>query len=627
MRRSIAVAVASFATLVALGAPATAKSYTLPNAHIEVQVRNDGSIRVVEHLTYSFSGDFSGAYREIPLRAGEAIDEIGVAEGTTMYGAGAPTEIGSSGAPQTYGATPIPGGHRIVWHYAASNEMRTFTVSYTLRGVAVAHSDVVDVNLRVWGDEWTVPLSYLEAQISLPGRAPEQVRVWGHARFLDVGGTTALFDDGSGARLEATNVSPGNWVEMRIVFPRGMLTGAARGARLSPGPGLDEILAEERSYAEQAEQDAARRARDRERVQSILDRLPLFLLLGLVAATVPAGAIGTGIWLRYGREPAIAAPIPAHVFEPPGGDPPAMVAALLEPGGSKVPGDAFAATVFDLIRRGYLDAMPTMTEKKTWAGLRREDVSDLVLARTQKPTDDLLGFEREVLDSVVHAMQGDDRFHLTELHERIEAEPAHYFQVFTDFKNGVMEEVRRRGWWITEGQWPAVTATALMAVTGAGLLWIASRMWDTSRGLPWGSIWTAVAGVLFIGNAIALICFIVYRRGWERRSQEGAGLAAHWGAFRRFLGDFAGMAEAAPGSVAVWEQYLCYGIAFGVADRVLAAAQLHAPPDVRTSSRVFFVDSTGGLGSGHTSFAIADIGSAIASATPPSSGGGGGFSG
>ena len=35
---------------------------------------------------------------------------------------------------------------RIVWHFQAAGEARTFTVAYRFRGLAVAYDDVVDVN-------------------------------------------------------------------------------------------------------------------------------------------------------------------------------------------------------------------------------------------------------------------------------------------------------------------------------------------------------------------------------------------------------------------------------------------------------------------------------------------------
>ena len=60
---------------------------------------------------------------------------------------------------------------RIVWHYRAENERRTFTISYRFRGLAVAYDDVVDVNLRVWGHEWPSGLGSLASSMQLPGRA------------------------------------------------------------------------------------------------------------------------------------------------------------------------------------------------------------------------------------------------------------------------------------------------------------------------------------------------------------------------------------------------------------------------------------------------------------------------
>ena len=65
-----------------------------------------------------------------------------------------------------------------MWHYQASDELRTFVVHYRLRGVAVAYDDVVDVNLQVWGSEWKEPLGRLTATESRRARssAPGVIR-------------------------------------------------------------------------------------------------------------------------------------------------------------------------------------------------------------------------------------------------------------------------------------------------------------------------------------------------------------------------------------------------------------------------------------------------------------------
>src|SRR5688500_2595342 len=153
-RSRVAYLAAAVAAALVVAGEATAQSFTLPSADVVVQVAQDGSLIVDEVISFEFSGDFSGAFREIPLREGETILEVGVSEGEIAYKPGASAELGSAGAPGTFGTTQTDKGLRVVWHYQASNELRSFRVHYRLRGVATAHDDVVDVNLKIWGEEW-----------------------------------------------------------------------------------------------------------------------------------------------------------------------------------------------------------------------------------------------------------------------------------------------------------------------------------------------------------------------------------------------------------------------------------------------------------------------------------------
>ena len=145
------VLLAALAALVLPGA-AAAKSYSLPQADVQLIVAPDGSLRVEEHITFAFSGPFSGAYRDIPIREGEMIDGVVVSEDDTAYEPGANAELGSSGAPGTFGTEANGERLRVVWHYSASDEVRTFTITYRFRFLGVAYDDVVDVNFKVWGD-------------------------------------------------------------------------------------------------------------------------------------------------------------------------------------------------------------------------------------------------------------------------------------------------------------------------------------------------------------------------------------------------------------------------------------------------------------------------------------------
>ena len=89
------------AALVAAG-PAQAKSFTLPEADVRVMVEGNGALDVTERITFAFSGDFSGAFRDIPLRDGERISDVQVLEGQTAYRPGGCAELGCSSPAGTF---------------------------------------------------------------------------------------------------------------------------------------------------------------------------------------------------------------------------------------------------------------------------------------------------------------------------------------------------------------------------------------------------------------------------------------------------------------------------------------------------------------------------------------------
>ena len=81
-----------------------------------------------------------------------------MSEGGTQYTRGGSTKLGSIDRSDTFNYEDNGKRVRIVWHFLAAGEPRTYTVSYRFRGLTVAYDDVVDVNLKVWGQNWSAPL-------------------------------------------------------------------------------------------------------------------------------------------------------------------------------------------------------------------------------------------------------------------------------------------------------------------------------------------------------------------------------------------------------------------------------------------------------------------------------------
>ena len=252
---------------------------------------------------------------------------------------------------------------RIVWHYQASSEERTFHVHYRLRGVAVAYDDVVDVNLKVWGDQWKQRLGQLTATQTAP--APAE-RAWGHP--VSVRGDVTI--DGNLVQLRAIDIPAEQFVELRTLIPRSGFTSTA-GMQVRSGPALESIAQEE-------QEDAAAYERDRKRLDDALASplRPLLVLLAL--AFLPALAVVALVWWLWGRERGSGYDR-EYEQEPPTDTEPALVPPLLSQGGAAGSLE-FTATLFDLIRRGRYKATPVTTERKIWAGLRTQEVADLELS-------------------------------------------------------------------------------------------------------------------------------------------------------------------------------------------------------------------------------------------------------
>ena len=288
MRRQVAAVVAGVAVSLALVGTANAQSYTLVQSDVRVEVgapgRPAGEVGVEEDITVAFSGAFTFGFRDIPLRDGETIDGVAVVENGRAYGPGAPTELEPGGPPGTFGVERRGDDVRIVWRFQAADESRTFTLRYAMQGLAVAYDDVVDVNLKVWGDEWEQPLDQLTATMTGPANV---ARAWGHPVWVRGDVTLA----GNRSLLRAVAVPAGQFVELRTLYPRDAFRSTA-GMRVVEGRGLEKIVAEEQADADAYE-------RDHDRIQDALHH-PLRTGLAILGiGTIPAFLLAGFVFWRF----------------------------------------------------------------------------------------------------------------------------------------------------------------------------------------------------------------------------------------------------------------------------------------------------------------------------------------
>ena len=557
------------AAVVILAVVAPPKSFTLPRVAVDATLRPDGSLRIRERITYRFTGSFSYGTRPIPVGAYTITDMT-----VTERGRRLPT----SGEP-----------HNLQWWFSAQDEERTFTIAYTVTGAARAGPDVAEVYWK-WVGEDHPTIGLVTARLRVPA-GPGRLRAWGHGPLA---GTVGVADEL--VRWRAPQVRPGTFVEGRVAVPAARVPGLPR----EPEPRLLRILAEERAWAEAANEQ---RARDRrEAAAARRDRRASGVLAPIVTLVAATGYLW--LWRRTGREPARPGDVGEYRRELPD-DPPAVVDALARWG--SVGASAFTGTVLDLARRGYLTITAEHRDRPFLP-----DTLDHVLRRTGRPADDLAPFERTALELL---FADGSEVRQSELVARGRADQANTTKRWQRFRREVEQELRTRRY--LQGGRAAPFAANLglaAAAAGAGLLAVDNRATlPGAVALVWAAVQVALTATL------------------RQRTPAGNRRYHEWSAVRRFLRDVSNLQEAPVGHLVLWERYLVYAVVLGVADQVIRALALRVPEAVHTGAVAgwYRADGTGFDLRGFSTFG-STLGSTVSTAaTPPSSGSGsgGGFSG
>ncbi len=327
MEKRLALIVIS---LLLLCAVASAKSYSLEKAEVYYKIMPDGLVEATEKITFDFSGDFSFAYRDFPKGNWQVVSPV-VYDITNGKKEALRAELSDLGSDM-----------RVKWFYSASNETRAFAIEYELHNAVDAYDDIAEFNWKVWGSGWEEPLGELYGEIELPAAvgSPEEVYSWGHPEINGkiglVGNRTLIF--------QAFGIPAGQWVEIRMLFPRQLLQ-SEEFANVKSGNGLEGIVAEEEAWGKADEARA-------------LLSSPLFILLFALLEL----AVFAMSWHFWGKEPKVELQA-IYEREVPYNYSPAIVSSLMHPIGKNPSLECITAEILDLCLKGKLQIRPLKKEK------------------------------------------------------------------------------------------------------------------------------------------------------------------------------------------------------------------------------------------------------------------------
>ena len=578
------------------------KNYYFPEIRIEINIERDGSFIVDEYRTYDFEGSFSWVSLWIPLstnrqgyRYDVKIDDFKV--------------LDEQGLPLRMDLSRASGKLTAKWYYQASNQRRTFHIHYRVKRGIFSYPEVSELYWRVIGNAEEKPTRHVSVNVHIPEPVTDinDILVYGHG---PLNGKSEIVDRET-ARFTVDNLRARQYVEIRMVWPAGLVTGVPSNRHTR-----DSIRQEEARFVQDTI-EKAKRAREaaihsREAAIQSKGRRMRYLYIffaWLIVAPLSWLPFFIRSWKKVGKDYHFD-DIPPYSRELPSDLSPALVEVLLREGRPATP-ISFTATLFDLARRGYLEMDDRLVEKRRLFGTKQVYETTIICRKDFLNDPELLSYEIEFLyELFVTASEQSPvkgaKFKLKDLKKYLEKNPKTFQKWHKEWVKQIQTESKKLHF--IE---PASTKmrNIFLAVT-----------------LPFA--------ILTLNLTLLILAFILIPK-IKRRARHWARENELWRALERFLDDFSSFKDLPPEAYKLWEHFLVFGIIFGNAKKIIKMLPIILK-DERAVAPVWYhgFNRAAFISAGRMSSMINSIESmstsiqhASISAAHYSSGGGGGFSG
>ena len=214
-----------------------ADSYKINNMNIEAIINEDGSVNIVQDITYDFNGSYNGIYLNIPIKTTYLEQKVikGSKINDSLYEGDSVTvkeikvidnnknseeifqqvEKARNGDSKVYTKESNKKEEKIKIYYPVSNKTETFQISYKINNICVSHEDIGELYYNFIGGEWKCLIENLNIDIYLPSNENE-ILIWGHG---PLNGESEILSS-KHASFRVADVKPGQYVAARVVFDK-----------------------------------------------------------------------------------------------------------------------------------------------------------------------------------------------------------------------------------------------------------------------------------------------------------------------------------------------------------------------------------------------------------------------
>lgn len=594
----------------------------LNNLDFDVQINSDGSMDIIETWNIYIS-ETNTLYKtmEIDKSKYNSIRNFSVKEitsGRNNYFQEAYSWAYHLQKGYYFGGINNNGQYEIAWGVGLDNSSATrkYEIRYTVLDAIHKYGDCAELYWQFLGDKFEIPADKITGTITLPNYAydKDEINVWGHSE--DLNGEINVVNENT-IKFELEKYKSKHFVEVRIATPTYMF-GELEYTNYDDK--LDDIIEEETKWAEEAN---ARRQR-----REIFSKILLGIEIGFLGVLSLIFIGKTPKYLRKLKESKKLTPTTKLDYYrdlPDEGANPAEAMFLLSK--NIYTSKALSATLLNLALKKYIELV--QKEKDIYITILNENIESLKQD------------EQQVMKFLIKIrnQEKNDNFTMKDIEKYVKKHPSSITSIEKSFTESAKKSAEEKGKFKKtiekEGENYSVITflyiffMCMIIFIGFVPIILISTLITVNLPIIIAVIATGAVCAISMGiNAILTGKLASRHTGF---TQKGIDEQEAWKAFKKYMIDFSLLNEKEVPSLILWERYLVFATAFGIAEKVIQQLKVKYPElnNPETTSNMIIMSTLYSGGNFNTNF-ISSINSStsnIYSSYSSGTGGGGGFSG
>lgn len=420
--------------------------------------------------------------------------------------------------------TDSNGNYNIKMYNETIKGKTVFYLEYVITNVLVEHNDSAEFYYNFLSKEYSDPIKDVKIFVALPYPSEKVFKLWAHGQR----DASILMDEDKRAVVaELTNYQVGSGIDIRLLFDRELFQININESKKSK---LDAIPIIEKIETERA--NVANKYRKMDMIVHYgmygLHGIYIVFLLGLTAF----------IYFKYDKE--YKSSFKGEYYREFIEDYPVEeIEYLLK---RNITSNSFSASILNLIYKKNIKVEKIEAKKEDYKLIKNKE-------------DNLSNNESKIMNLLFNEIGNGEEVKLSDVKKesnKVSSDGKNpIYDIFNEWKNSVTTEAVKQNFYLDYQKIKVVFT--LLGLLGIGLFFL--------------SKWIFLMPIAYV-SLILSILFIIYVLTFKKRTIKGNDDYNKWMGFKKFLNDFGRFDEKELPEIILWEKYLVYASAFGIADKV-----------------------------------------------------------